>query len=210
MALDKPYCTVAELKQYTGNQDLDVSNCEDAVNHASRFIDEYTGKHFRHMDHTGSPYAVKQRDITERHLYLPMPCIALTKLERDDEEIELKNFTFNTRSDTSKYTQEDCLIRAKVTKNRIYIDIGSSVPVTFNSEDEIKLTGEFGYGTEVADTEVTEGLPAGIRRACIIIGAALTDNHEIIPEFGQGVAIRTLDIQPEAFTLLDRYRRTRV
>ncbi|MAS81993.1 MAG: hypothetical protein CMF45_04830 [Legionellales bacterium] len=210
MALEKPYCTVAEVKQYTGDSDLLTGNVETAINHASRFIDEYTGKHFRYMDHTSSRYAVKARDITERHLYLPFPCITLTKLEREDEEIDLTNFTYNTRSDTSQYTAEDCVIRAKVTKTKIYIDIGNTTPVTFDQEDDIKLTGEFGYGTEVADTEVTEGLPAGIGRACVIVSASLTDNHEIVPMFGQGTPIRTLDIQPEAFLLLDRYRRIRV
>ena len=200
MALSKPYCTVADVKSYTGDSDLGTGTCENAINYASRFVEQHCRRSFWYQDHTSTAFTVDYRDITPEIIYLPWPIITLTEVKQED-----------TVLDADAYTgMSDGRIRLRKNTKSIWRAISHDKYI-FNDELDITVKGTFGYtisGTTAPPTD--EDFPAAVRRATVIIASSFTDENEEAPIYGQGTPIPIKDIPDEAYKLLKEYRRAAI
>ena len=200
MALSKPYCTVADVKSYTGDSDLGTGTCEEAINYASRFVEQHCRRSFWYQDHSSTAFTVDYRDITPEIIYLPWPIITLTEVKQEDSVLEADAYT----------GMSDGRIRLRKNSKSIWRAISRN-KYLFNDELDITIKGTFGYtisGTTAPPTDAD--FPASVRRATVIIASAYTDENEEVNIFGQGTPIPQKDIQEEAFKLLKEYRRAAI
>ncbi len=200
MALSKPYCTVADVKSYTGDSDLGTGTCEEAINYASRFVEQHCRRSFWYQDHSSTAFTVDYRDITPEIIYLPWPIITLTEVKQEDSVLEADAYT----------GMSDGRIRLRKNSKSIWRAISRN-KYLFNDELDITIKGTFGYtisGTTAPPTDAD--FPASVRRATVIIASAFTDENEEVNIFGQGTPIPQKDIQEEAFKLLKEYRRAAI
>lgn len=200
MALSKPYCTVAEVKSYTGDSDITTSTCEDAINHASRFVEQHCRRSFWYQDHSSTAFTVDYRDITPEIIYLPFPIITLTEVKQEDTVLDADSYT----------GMSDGRIRLRKNSSSIWRVI-SREKYLFNDELDITIKGTFGYtisGTTAPPTD--EDFPAAVRRATIIIASSFTDENEEANIFGQGTPIPVKDVPDEAYKLLKEFRRSAI
>ena len=200
MALSKPYCTVADVKSYTGDSDLGTGTCEEAINYASRFVEQHCRRSFWYQDHSSTAFTVDYRDITPEIIYLPWPIITLTEVKQEDSVLEADAYT----------GMSDGRIRLRKNTKSIWRAISRN-KYLFNDELDITIKGTFGYtisGTTAPPTDAD--FPASVRRATGIIASAFTDENEEVNIFGQGTPIPQKDIQEEAFKLLKEYRRAAI
>jgi len=200
MALSKPYCTVADVQSYTGDSSISTSTCEDAINYASRFVEQHCRRSFWYQDHTSSAFTIDYRDITPEMIFLPWPIITLTEVKQEDSVLETDAYTgmsdgrIRLRKNSSSYWQS-------IRRNK-YL---------FNSELDITIKGTFGYTISGVTAPPTDAdFPASVRRAAIIIASAFTDENEEAPIYGQGAPIPIKDIPEEAYKLLKEYRRAAI
>ena len=200
MALSNPYCTVADVKSYTGDSDLGTGPCEAAINYASRFVEQHCRRSFWYQDHSSTAFTVDYRDITPEIIYLPWPIITLTEVKQEDSVLEADAYT----------GMSDGRIRLRKNSKSIWRAISRN-KYLFNDELDITIKGTFGYtisGTTAPPTDAD--FPASVRRATVIIASAFTDENEEVNIFGQGTPIPQKDIQEEAFKLLKEYRRAAI
>ena len=200
MALSKPYCTVADVKSYTGDSDLGTGTCEEAINYASRFVEQHCRRSFWYQDHSSTAFTVDYRDITPEIIYLPWPIITLTEVKQEDSVLEADAYT----------GMSDGRIRLRKNSKSIWRAISRN-KYLFKDELDITIKGTFGYpisGTTAPPTDAD--FPASVRRATVIIASAFTDENEEVNIFGQGTPIPQKDIQEEAFKLLKEYRRAAI
>ena len=200
MALSKPYCTVADVKSYTGDSDLGTGTCEEAINYASRFVEQHCRRSFWYQDHSSTAFTVDYRDITPEIIYLPWPIITQTEVKQEDSVLEADAYT----------GMSDGRIRLRKNSKSIWRAISRN-KYLFNDELDITIKGTFGYtisGTTAPPTDAD--FPASVRRATVIIASAFTDENEEVNIFGQGTPIPQKDIQEEAFKLLKEYRRAAI
>lgn len=200
MALSKPYCTVADVKSYTGDSELGTGTCEEAINYASRFVEQHCRRSFWYQDHSSTAYTVDYRDITPDIIYLPWPIITLTEVKQEDSTLE-----------TDAYTgMSDGRIRLRKNSSSIWRVLRYNKYI-FNSELDITIKGTFGYtvsGTTAPPTDVD--FPASVRRATVLIASAFTNENEESSIFGDGTPIPVKDVPEEAFKLLKEYRRSAI
>ena len=200
MALSKPYCTVADVQSYTGDSSISSSTCENAINYASRFVEQHCRRSFWYQDYSSSAYTIDYRDVTDEIIYLPWPIITLTEVKQETTVLE-----------TGSYTgMSDGRIRLRKNSSSVW-DHVSRNQYKFNTELDITIKGTFGYtvsGTTAPPTDAD--FPASVRRAVIIIASAFTDENEESPIYGQGVPIPIKDIPEEAYKLLKEYRRAAI
>ena len=200
MALSKPYCTVADVQSYTGDSSISTSTCEDAINNASRFVEQHCRRSFWYQDYTSSHFTIDYRDITPEMIFLPWPIITLTEVKQEDSVLETDAYTgmsdgrIRLRKNSSSYWQS-------IRRNKYQ----------FNAELDIKIKGTFGYAISGVTAPPTDAdFPASVRRATIIIASAFTDENEEAAIFGQGNPIPIKDIPEEAHKLLKEYRRAAI
>jgi hypothetical protein len=199
MALVKPYCTVADVKSYTRDNDI-THLCDDAINHASRFVDQHCRRSFWFQDYTSSAFIVDYRDITPDIIYLPWPIINLTEVKQEDSVLETDSYT--GMSDGRIRLRKNSLSPWRIISRNTY---------QFNDELDIAIKGTFGYTITSNDQPPTDpNFPTAIRRATTIIAATLTDENEEMDPFGEGTPIPVRSIPEEAFTLLKEYRRSAI
>ena len=200
MALSKPYCTVADVKSYTGDSDLGTGTCEEAINYASRFVEQHCRRSFWYQDHSSTAFTVDYRDITPEIIYLPWPIITLTEVKQEDSVLEADAYT-GMSDGRIRLRKNSKSIRRAISRNK-YL---------FNDALDITIKGTFGNtisGTTAPPTDAD--FPASVRRATVIIASAFTDENEEVNIFGQGTPIPQKDIQEEAFKLLKEYRRAAI
>ncbi len=200
MALSKPYCTVADVKSYTGDSDLGTGTCEEAINYASRFVEQHCRRSFWYHDHSSTALTVDYRDITPDIIYLPFPIITLTEVKQEDDVLESDAYT----------GMSDGRIRLRKNSSSIWRIIRYDKYI-FNKELDITIKGTFGYtisGTTAPPTDAD--FPASVRRATVIIASAFTNENEETNLFGQGTPIPIKDIPEEAYKLLKEYRRSAI
>ena len=200
MALSKPYCTVADVQSYTGDSSISTSTCEDAINYASRFVEQHCRRSFWFQDYTSSQFTVDYRDITPEMIFLPWPIITLTEVMQEESVLE-----------TDAYTgMSDGRIRLRKNSKSYWQSIRRN-KYLFNAELDIKIKGTFGYAISAVTAPPTDAdFPASVRRATIIIASAFTDENEEAAIFGQGNPIPIKDIPEEAYKLLKEYRRAAI
>ena len=200
MALSKPYCTVGDVRSYTSDRDIPTSVAEEAINYASRYVDQFCNRSFWYHDHTSSSLLVDYRDITPHMIYLPFPIITLTEVKQEDTILEPDAYT----------GYDDGRIRLRRNRSSIWKILRDDGYI-FDSDLDITVKGTFGYAVS-SNTEVPTdtNFPVAVRRATAIIASAFTDENEESPLFGDGNPIPVKDIPEEAKRLLKEGRRSAV
>jgi hypothetical protein len=83
--LVKPYCTLEDVQRETQNKDTDdVPDFIEAINQASRFIDDYCRRDFLFHDHTTEPLSVIPSWCASNVIYLPWPVLTVTEVSISD------------------------------------------------------------------------------------------------------------------------------
>lgn len=103
MPLQRPYCSVLQLREFIGNDDPEIEvKLEEAINSASRLVDQRLGSSVWFQDYSATFYTVDPRDNIGAFIVLPFPIITLTELTQDGEtltggiygEVEDTDYTF--------------------------------------------------------------------------------------------------------------------
>ncbi len=150
MDLLRPYCTLDAVRRNLENAAADEDLLKEAVNRASRKIEDATGRNFWFNDYTETAYRVKRADIIGPLILLPFEVITLTEVLTDGEALE--------EGSEGDYVFEagDRLLR-------------SVADWTGN----IDLTGTFGYALAELepDTSPPPLLPEAVSTAAIVIAS---------------------------------------
>lgn len=200
MALSKPYCTVADVRSYTGDPDITTSTCEDAINSASRFVEQHCRRSFWYQDYSSTPFLVDYRDITPELIYLPWPVITLTEVKQEDTVLQTDSYQ----------GLSDGRIRLRKNTESIWQSISRN-KYAFNYQLDITIKGTFGYTVSSNTAPPTdENFPASVKRATVLIASAFTNENTEANPFGQGTPVPLKDIPDEAYNLLKVFRRSAV
>lgn len=190
MSLTNPYCSVAQVQEELRNTEPElVGVIEDAINQASRFIDEYKGRDYFEHDHTTVAAVVREFDhaVADHFLYLPYWPV-----------IELEEVTVNSEAWT---VDTDFLV-----DNERLVSLRGNWPVLCVS-DKVELVGRFGYAQET-DEDVPTGIPSEVTRAAILLAAAFTGHNskEVVGVDGSKSQVIDKAISKTVFTLLGSRR----
>ena len=159
MPLLRPYCSMAQLRDFIGNDDPELElKLEDAINSASRLVEQKLGSSAWFQDYSSSWYTVDPRDNIGAFIVLPFPIITLTELTQDGEalaggvygEVEGADYTFTPGTRTINSP-------------------GGLAGV-------IKIKGTFGYPLDATDPTnlPPPTLPFDINEAAVKVAAALS------------------------------------
>lgn len=155
MPLEDPYCTVQNVRDEIRNSDSTLtSQIEDAINRASRWIDDYVGRDFFQHDHSVTALVIDKWDdvIFDDVLFLQYrPIITLTEVKSAGKVL----------TSGTDYRSKD---------NRIISLIGTW-PRGTKSDEWVELKGKFGYAQN-ATTDVPTGMPKHITHAAVLVAAA--------------------------------------
>lgn len=196
MALLNPYCSVAAVRSELRNNAtagqsgyIADSLIEDAINAASRFIDEYKGRDYLYHNHSSTVLKLGPHSnaIFGTTLFLPYrPCITLTVVEVQGE-------TWVEGTDFIIHDDRERLICV----NR------ESWPVEQGPDYWTHLTGTFGY-VQANSAAIPTGLPDRIAKAAVLIAANLTGyaQKDVRGLDGNKVTILDKSIPKEALMLL--------
>ncbi len=198
-ALLNPYCTLRELRDEIRNEDTDatvVDQLTRAINDASRYIEIRVGRDFSSHDHTVTPLRLTRfsHAIFDDVIYFPYRAISITEVKADNVVLtEGVDYELLTNSLGETYGLQ-CLTGDW----RTILKSGIRWTVA-----EFLIKGQFGY-TQTASTDVPAGIPAEIRRACILIAAAWSGKatYEVIDLEGNKQDVASKQIPKAAFELL--------
>ncbi|CAB4162560.1 hypothetical protein UFOVP783_64 [uncultured Caudovirales phage] len=102
-----------QLRNFIGNDDPEIElKLEEAINAASRMVDQRLGSSVWFQDYSASFYTVDPRDNIGAFIVLPFPIITLTELTQDGEalaggaygEVEDADYTFTVGTRTINST----------------------------------------------------------------------------------------------------------
>ena len=196
MALSTPYCSLLDLQDELKNNDSDTeadvtTRHENAINRASRMVDEWTHRDFTYHDHTSSMLTVEECLVVGDSIYLRWPIKTLTQVYIDGELKDAEDWKF------------------EINKKRVqYISDWPAFP--FDTSTFLQLKGTFGFTHADLTEPPTDALfPEGIRRATVIIAAAISGDYkkEVMGREGGVDQLLVTDIPKEAKILLRKYRR---
>lgn len=185
--LENPYCTVTDVQAELRNSEAAIVDIiEDAITAASRMIDERQGRDFYYHDHTTTPVRIDADDdkVFGHVLFLPYrPIITLT-------EVRVAGEVWGLGTDY-------------VRKADKLLSLREEWPVGIDDEDAIFLKGTFGF-VQASTADVPTGIPATVRRACILIAAALSGHNQkdIVGLDGNRSSVTNKEIPKEAWKLL--------
>lgn len=191
MALKNPYCTVAQVQAELRNTEATLqTQIEDAINQASRWIDDYLRRDFFQHDFSATPLRVSKWDqaVFDEILFLPYrPVIELTVVKEGDTILTV---------DVDYFVKEGRLIR-----------LGGKWAVGEPPEEDIELTGKFGYA-QAASTDVPTDIPPQIQRAAILVAAAFSGHNqkEIVGLDGSKEQVIDKNIPKAVFDILGKRR----
>lgn len=189
MSLAKAYCTVDEVKADIRNTSAATADIEAGILAASRYIDQHTGRDYWLHDFSTSALNLLGTDwrISMNLLLLPFaPIVELTRLEVNGVEwVVGTDFMVDGTSEIAFRL----------------VPFGRLFPTGVG--DLYSLTGKFGY----AETSVGSGVhlvPDHIRRACVMIAAALCGHQrkDVVGLDGHSTTVADRDIPPAAKALL--------
>ena len=193
MALSTPYCTLLNLQDETKNNDADsdaaaLTRHEDAINTASRMVEEWTHRDFTIHDHSSTALTVAEKYIAQDSIYLPWPVLTLTEITVD-----------GTVLPTDEWKQVGSYEIRR-------IEDWPSIP--FDDATFIQIKGTFGY-LHPDLTTIPTGLPATVQRATTIIAATISGDYrkDLMDRDGGVQQIGVTDIPKEAKMLLRKFRR---
>lgn len=196
MALDKPYCTLTDVHRETRNSGAELEEkYEDAINLASRWIEEHCHRDFWFHDHSASALVVDREMVIGKSIFLPWPVRTLTGLWTYYDHTVGK--TDNDEWDSDEY-------RVQIGKCQIESRAGK-----FPKDYIVEVEGTFGYGDGVDETAPPSDLPQAIRRACTLIAANFSGENEkqVVGLDGQISELLDNSIPAQAKMLLKQYRR---
>lgn len=178
MALLNPYATVAQVQEELQNSDAGLTSViEDAINAASRWIDDYKGVDYFEHDHTETPLKIHTyyRDLSGSRLMLPFSAVS---------ELD------SVREGTTELVADTDYVRDGVTLHRIGANWTVGAP-----PEHISVYGVFGY-PQTAATAVPTGLPPHINRAAVMLAAVFTGHlsKEVVGIDGTKSTVVTKDI----------------
>jgi hypothetical protein len=194
--LNKPYCTLLQLQKELKNTDADDEDAikdwhHDCINRASRLIDEYCQRDFWFHDHSSTVLEVPARQVHGRRIDLDSPIITLTEIVIDGDVIHVDDYRFNVGDMAITYL--------------------AHVPfIDYEANTWLTLKGTFGYTIASSTQPPTDAkFPEGVRRACIIMAAAMTGDlrKEVQALDGTKVSLLDTSIPKEAKSFLQRHRR---
>ncbi len=177
MALLNPYCSVAEVQTELKNTDASlVAQLETAINQASRYVDEWTGRDWFQHDHSATPLYIRRgMALTDgASLWLPYgPIITLTSV---------------TESGVALVQGTDFVVTGCLWPQdhmHMLLRVGADWTCGVADAESIVIVGKFGYA-QALNTAVPTGLPANINRAAIMVAAAFSghDMKEIVSAEG--------------------------
>jgi hypothetical protein len=160
MPLDRPYCTVQQLRDFISNDNPDLeAKFEEAVNRASRYVDQRLGASSWFQDYSVTAYPVDKRDVLDSFILLPFPIITLTEVVQEGETLA------EGEEDDYQFTVGERTIRSNGT--------WGAIPYTGSI---IRIKGTFGYALSEIDANNTPppSLPFDINDAAIRIAAVLS------------------------------------
>ena len=189
--LNKPYCTLAQLQEYLGNdQSSEDEWFQECINRASRIMELWCHTDFWYHDYSVTPLTIQRRWVVKDKIYLPWPIITLTRVL--SEETELTN--------GSDY-------RYEVGRKRI-VYAGAIWPQD-KIEDWITVYGTFGYTiTSTTQPPTDVSFPATLTQACVEIAGALSGENrkEVVDLSGIKQSLLDRKIPMSAQRYLNRHR----
>lgn len=190
--LSRPYCTLDHVRSEVGTPADDLSDDDkfkDAINMASRAIDDYCHRDFWFHDHASAGLVIPADWAIGPKIYFPWPILTLTEIAYAGTVIDAANWMFTAGSRSVEYIS----------------NFSKSRPGYL-----LSVKGTFGYPLAVSDPATTPPptLPEPVRRACIQIAAAWTNEvkRDRLTATGDKVSMLDNRIPPEAMKLLDYYR----
>ena len=188
-----PYCladeVLDEMKIAAG--DVDADEITRAINHASRWVDDYKGRDFFEHDHTSSALLLDDHDedpsVFDRVVFLPYRPI-------------IGNLT-EVKVGTTVFT-EDVDYAITRSGNRL-IRLGGNWDISA-PDLRLSIKGKFGYDQGGVTTAVPTGLPSIINLATILVAAAISGhNRKELQAFdGSKITINDREIPQEVLKML--------
>jgi len=191
MPLENPYCTVAQVQEELRNRDESlVPVIEEAINHASRFIDSVLGYDFYQHDHTTNPIKIYG---CSRWAVADMIWIPYLHIQRIDKVVW---------QEEEQVPGEDYVL-----VGRRLIRVDELEWLGDDKTDCVEIYGLFGW-PQTASTDVPKGMPQEITRACIMIAAAFTGHNqkEIVGPDGSVMHITNKEIPKAAWDIIGQRR----
>lgn len=214
----RPYCTLADVQNFIGNSQSDITSLlQDSINQASRMVEDMCGRWFWFLDYSSTAYTVPRPRVVGNIILLPFEVLTLTEVAIDGVV---------QASDTYDYRAgERTIVRVYGSGVSSSYDSSTSqaeTPVAIDWLDgqltgTITVKGTFGYALET--TGSGEGatpvitvppplLPYQIRRATMQIAAAISGQwrKERVSLDGQRDSILETRIPTEVDGLLKKYK----
>ena len=183
----RPYTTVddvcAEMRVSSGEYTTKIT---DAINLASRWVDDFCGRDFWYHDYSTSAYETKCFDCT---IVLPWPILSLVS-------VEARGVVYSDEIYWSDRT----------------IDVGyhSDVFSELMRWEFVRVFGTFGYALQQSspNTNPPVSIPASVRRATTLIAAAWTGEYRVeqVGLDGQRVSVAESKVPSDAKLLLSPFK----
>jgi len=167
--LNKPYCTIADLKAYIGNSEFEDGFYAQSINQASRMVETIAGKNFWYSDFRFVDYRPKKEDIFEDKIFLPFPIRSIVSLKVEGDIIAKDQYEFipiTDYEDPRNFYIEAIANSENTTESKYVINERTL---------SVKIRGVFGY--KVSDTlnmPTDANFPPDVRRATTMIAGTLT------------------------------------
>jgi len=192
VALLNPYCTVAELKhelKLKAADDAKADELAEAINLASRWIDEYVGRDFFKHDYSTTALQVDEHDgmVFGAEVFLPVrPLVSVSEVKVGETVLTA-----------------DVDFVAKLTSG-ILVRLGAEWGISRPSA-VLSVKCVAGYA-QAATTDVPTGLPGHINLCARLVAAALSgyDRHEVVGLDGMKSDFVNRSIPATVFKILGR------
>lgn len=206
MSLTNPYCTVAEVQAEMRNSDSEyLTAIENAINNASRYIDEWVGHDFLYHDYLSNAYKVR---ILGYALHFPWPIISITEIAIKGGVLDLTDLEIEGYS-----ADLSGVLTGSGSNVRNGFISGDPEALSFASNEtrRASVKGTFGWALDVGDPTGTPPptLPSTIRRAAILIASHWSGEYRVERAGFDGtrVSLSTDDIPAEAMKLIQRHKK---
>lgn len=189
----RPYCNLADVQGVAGVTDSEYDDTLiEAINSASRMVEEMTGRNFWFNDHSATPYKVSRKSVIGPIALLPFEIITLTEVGVDGVLLDLADLNYDVGGRSIEST----------------VSFGD-YPFT----GKMELSGTFGFPLAVDDNDdpvltlPPPTIPSTVRRAAILIAAALSNEwrKERVAPDGSRESLLEVRIPSEVRTLLRQW-----